>query len=294
MVLICFLTYLKFDIIFWLIFPYFFKIKYGSSNKDSSMKVDYAVDGTGEAVVFIHGLSDSLNYWQFLTENLKKDFQIIRFNLRGHGGSELGNDEITMDTYINDLNNILIELKIKKANLVGFSLGGAVALGFTIKYPDKVSSMVMMSSFFKCNSHLEDVFSEFEDALDGGFGEFFDMILPKVLCPEVIQGKSEELQILKEISSKNNSVSAIRKAIEAGSQFNVENRLSEINVPTLIVAGKYDGLCLLSMQEEVHEKIKGSELIVFDNVEHNLLVGENNQKILEILQDFLSKKRKNK
>ena len=74
----------------------------------------------------------------------------------------------------------------------------------------------------------------------------------------------------------------------------MENRLSEINVPTLILAGKYDGLCLLSMQEEVHEKIKGSELIVFDNVKHNLLVGENNQKILEILQDFLSKKRKNK
>ena len=94
------------------------------------MKVDYTVDGTGEAVVFIHGLSDDLTYWQLLTEYLKKNFQIIRFNLRGHGGSDLGEDEITMDTYINDLNNILIELNIEKVNLIGFSIGGAIAMGF--------------------------------------------------------------------------------------------------------------------------------------------------------------------
>lgn len=54
------------------------------------MKLDYTVDGTGDAIVFIHGLSDDLNYWQVLAEHLKNDFQVIRFNLRGHGGSQLG------------------------------------------------------------------------------------------------------------------------------------------------------------------------------------------------------------
>ena len=258
------------------------------------MKVDYTVDGIGEAVVFIHGLSDDLTYWQLLTEYLKKNFQIIRFNLRGHGGSDLGEDEITMDTYINDLNNILIELNIEKVNLIGFSIGGAIAMGFAIKYPDKVSSIVVMSSFSKCNSHIEGIFSKFENALDNGFGEFYDVILPMVLRPDVIQSNFEELQMLKEISSKKNNVLAIRKAIGACLQFNVENQLAEINVPTLILAGKYDEMCLLSMQENIHENIGGSKLIVFDNVKHNLLVGKNNLEILKILQNFLDKKRKEK
>lgn len=53
-------------------------------------------------------------------------------------------------------------------------------------------------------------------------------------------------------------------------------------------------MCLLSMQENIHENISGSKLIVFDNVKHNLLVGKNNLEILKILQNFLDKKRKEK
>ena len=125
-------------------------------------------------------------------------------------------------------------------------------------------------------------------------GKYRDVILPMVLCPDVIQSNFEELQMLKEISSKKNNVLAIRKAIGACLQFNVENQLAEINVPTLILAGKYDEMCLLSMQENIHENIGGSKLIVFDNVKHNLLVGKNNLEILKILQNFLDKKRKEK
>lgn len=60
-----------------------------------------------------------------------------------------GDEEITISTYTNDLNNILIDLCIGKVNLVGFSMGGAIALDFAIKYPSKVSSIVLMSGFFK-------------------------------------------------------------------------------------------------------------------------------------------------
>ena len=198
-----------------------------------------------------------------------------------------GDEEITISTYTNDLNNILIDLCIGKVNLVGFSMGGAIALDFAIKYPSKVSSIVLMSGFSKCDSHLAGIFSKFENALDKGFNEFYDVILPMVLCPDVIQNNFEELQMIKEFSSQNANVLAIQKAIGAGLQFNIENRL-----PVLILAGKYDDICLLSMQTDVCKKIKCAELIVFDNVKHNLLIGKNNLKISEILQEFLNKKRK--
>jgi pimeloyl-ACP methyl ester carboxylesterase len=57
----------------------------------------------------------------------------------------------------------------------------------------------------------------------------------------------------------------------------------------LILAGKYDGMSLLSFQESMHDKIKNSQMVVFDNVKHNLLVGKNNIEILKILKNFLKK-----
>ena len=60
--------------------------------------------------------------------------------LRGHGESELGDGEITIDTYVDDLHNLLEELNISKVNLIGFSLGSAVAIDFTVKYPQNVES----------------------------------------------------------------------------------------------------------------------------------------------------------
>ena len=72
---------------------------------------------------------------------------------------------------------------------------------------------------------------------------------------------------------------------------NIEDKLSDITVPTLILAGKYDEITLMDVQKRMHEKIKGSEMIIFDNAKHNLLVGKNNEEILNILKNFYKKRK---
>ena len=253
------------------------------------MNLNYVVEGSGETLVFIHGLSDSLLYWEFLATNLKKDFQVLRMDLRGHGQSELGSDEITLDVYVNDLANLLDELNISKANLIGFSLGGAIALDFAVRYPQKVSSLVLMSSFYSCDDYLEDVLNQFKNALSTSFEDFYDLILPMVLCKDVIEENKEDLNMLKEMASKTANMQAYIKAVDVCLSVDVEDELSEIDVSSLILAGKYDEISLLDKQRMLHEKIKKSELIVFDDAKHNLLVGKNNEKILRILNEFLKK-----
>lgn len=253
------------------------------------MNLNYKVEGKGNSLVFIHGLSDSLLYWEILTSHLKNDHEVIRMDLRGHGGSELGNDEITIDTYVEDLNNLLNELNVSSAGLIGFSLGGAIALDFALKYPDKVNSLVLMSSFYKIDEHLVNIFKQFKNALSISFEEFYDLILPMVLCPSVIEKNREELEMLKQLASITANVDAYIKAIDAERDFNIEDDLSKINVPTLILAGKYDDITLVDSQEELQRRIKDSQLIVLDDVKHNLLIGKNNEKILGILKGFFKK-----
>lgn len=248
--------------------------------------MNYKLEGSGKKLVFIHGLSDNLLYWEFLASNLQDSYQVLRFDLRGHGESELGNEEITIDTYVDDLNNLLDELNISKANLIGFSLGGAVALDFAIKYPQKVDSLVLMSTFYKVDDELRTTLNQFKNSLNSGFEEFYDIILPRVLCPDVIDENKKDLELLKEMASQNANVEAYIKAVDVCLNFNGEGYLSKINIPTLILAGKYDDISTLDMQKELNSEIGNSKLIVFDDVKHNLLIGENNAKILKILKDF--------
>ena len=203
------------------------------------MKLNYVVEGKGEPLIFLHGLSDDLRYWEVLTSTLKKKYQVIRLDLRGHGESELGDEDITIDTYADDLKNLLDDLKMDAGNLIGFSLGGVVAMDFAIRYPDYVSSIVamdfairypdyvssivLMSTFVKCDENITATLNQFKRELDRGYDEFYDFMIPKVLCPEVIEKNREELEMLKQISSQNANVDAYKKAVDACLNFNVEN-----------------------------------------------------------------------
>ena len=246
--------------------------------------MNYKIEGNGETLVFIHGLSDSLIYWEFLASNLKRDYQVLRYDLRGHGDCELGDDEITMDTYVGDLYNLLGELNIDDVVLVGFSLGGAIALDFAVKYPEIVSSLVLMSTFHKADGHLVEVLNNFKKALNDSFNKFYDLILPMVLCPNVIDDNKNELELLKEIASQNANTEAYINAVDVCLDFDIEDELSKINIPTLILAGQYDEISPLKLQKEMQSKINDSRLIVFEDTKHNLLVGKNNEKILNILK----------
>lgn len=255
-----------------------------------NFKLNYVAEGEGETILFIHGLSDNLLYWEVLANILKNDYRVIRVDLRGHGETPLGSDEITINVYSRDLKNLLDELGIDKVNLIGFSLGGAVALDFAIKYCETVSSLVVMSSFSKCDEYLKKTFTEFKTSLSGGFEEFYDYMIPKVLCPEVIENNLKELEMLKQISSKTANVEAYIKATDACLNFNVDCELSRIDVPALILSGRYDEICPTRYQENLENKIKNSKLIVLDNVKHNLLVGKNNSVISKFLNDFIKNK----
>ena len=253
--------------------------------------MNYKIDGAGEAIVFIHGLSDSLLYWEFLANNLKKDYQVLRIDLRGHGETERGNNEITIDLLCEDLRNLLDELYIENINLVGFSLGSAVALDFTIRYPQMVSSLVLMSGFYKPDEQSKDILSQFKSALNSSFDEFYDLLFSMSLCPSVIENNREELAFLKKFASQTADMDAYIQSVDACLNFDVEDKLSQIDAPTLILAGKYDEILPLSSQQDLKNNIKNSKLVVFDDVKHNLLVGKNKEKILSILKSFIKKER---
>ncbi len=128
------------------------------------VKLHYLIQGRGEPVVLIHGLHSSAELnWQLpgVFGELAKDHQVIALDLPGHGRSDKPTKE---DAYglqvVEDLILLLDHLKIKKAHIVGYSLGGMVAVKLMATHPDRVlSGTVGGMGWFREGSALQKVWA---------------------------------------------------------------------------------------------------------------------------------------
>jgi len=108
----------------------------------NGVKIAYFVQGKGEPVVLIHGwLSSAGINWLLpgISDSLAKDYQVIGIDVRGHGLSDKPlKEEAYGPELVEDVVRLLDHLKIKKAHIVGYSMGGIIAGNFMAKHPDRV------------------------------------------------------------------------------------------------------------------------------------------------------------
>jgi alpha/beta hydrolase fold len=108
------------------------------------VKISYSIQGQGEPVILIHGwLSSGWINWQLpgTAGLLAKDFQVITIDVRGHGNSDKPTkDEAYGLELVEDVVRVMDHLKIKKAHLVGYSMGGIITAKFLAKHPDRARS----------------------------------------------------------------------------------------------------------------------------------------------------------
>ena len=255
----------------------------------NDITINYELEGEGKTIVFVHGLSDSLAYWKVLSETLKNDYQTLIYDLRGHGESSDDDRNTTIDLYQEDLYQLLKALNIENSVFVGLSLGGNVILDLAVNHPEMVKGLIVMSSFPEHDEKLKKIFDDFDNAIDEGFVEFFDTILPYTLTEDLLEEHKELLESVKHEAAKTANLEGIKKGINAGYGFNLTDRLDEINVPTIVIAGGEDNLTSLDIQRKISDNIKDSELIILEKTKHNILIGRNIEKVLNIINDFMSK-----
>jgi 3-oxoadipate enol-lactonase len=104
----------------------------------------YEVQGSGPAVVLIHGMSLDTRMWDDQFDEFAKKYRVIRYDMRGFGKSDTpdGNPY----SHHEDLQALLEHLSIRSATVVGLSLGGRVAVDFTLSFPEMVSALVTVDS----------------------------------------------------------------------------------------------------------------------------------------------------
>ena len=109
--------------------------------------VAYKMFGRGDPLILFNGASDSMDAWDpsFLT-GISSNHTVIVFDQRGIGNSTVGSKPYTYQQLANDTAGLLDALKIPKANVMGYSLGGHIAQAFTISHPEKVNRLILVAT----------------------------------------------------------------------------------------------------------------------------------------------------
>ncbi len=103
----------------------------------------YIEKGSGEPLIMLHGNGESKEYFEHQIPYFAKDYRVIAPDTRGHGETPKGTKPFKLWQFAEDLKDFMDEKGIEKANLLGFSDGGNIALLFALKYPEKVSRMIL-------------------------------------------------------------------------------------------------------------------------------------------------------
>lgn len=116
----------------------------------NGLKLYYEVHGSGEPVVLLHGAFMTItNNWTGWLGELAKTRKVIAVEMQGHGRTADIERDISQGNLADDVAGLLDHLKIPQADLIGYSMGGGVAMQCAIRYPDKVRKVVVISSAFR-------------------------------------------------------------------------------------------------------------------------------------------------
>jgi pimeloyl-ACP methyl ester carboxylesterase len=251
------------------------------------IEMAYQVLGQGEPLMMIPGLSATMDEWspRFL-EDLSNSFQVIIFDNRGMGETSGGSEEFTIDRFADDLAGLMDALGIARANVLGWSMGGDVALDFAVRHPDKLDRLIVYAGDCGGTQRVftEEVYRELEMLADPDLdpSEYFSILFPEEWMashPDFWQ----DFAGIEETSSPEN----IRKQSEAYVNWEgVYDQLPDIARPTLVATGTEDISTPPENSLILAARIPGSWLVRFEGAGHGLMY-QYPDEFAQIITDFV-------
>lgn len=108
-----------------------------------NIKLAYIEKGEGKPLILLHGNGENSEYFQYQIEYFSRFFRVLAVDSRGHGKSERGSGELTLQRIADDLLGLMDKLSIDRADILGFSDGGNIALLFALQHQDRIRKLVV-------------------------------------------------------------------------------------------------------------------------------------------------------
>jgi pimeloyl-ACP methyl ester carboxylesterase len=249
----------------------------------NGLKMYYEIHGKGDPVVLLHGSFMTItNNWTAMIPQLSKSRQVIAVEMQGHGRTADIDRDFSYENLADDIAALLDDLKIKRADLLGYSLGGGVAMQVAIRHPEKVRKVVSISAAFRHDGLVKEAVEAF----------------PR-MEPGMFKGSPIETEYKRLSPTPDKFDTFVKRVVQMAIKpydFGAE-KLKATKAPILFIHGDADGVRLDHIAEmfrskggEIHGDLRPrseSRLAILPNATHITLM-DRLDVIVPMVNDFLN------
>ncbi|HET7578653.1 MAG TPA: 2-succinyl-6-hydroxy-2,4-cyclohexadiene-1-carboxylate synthase [Bacillales bacterium] len=256
--------------------------------------VNVVCEGGGSPFVVLHGFTGAASNWASFFPSWSKHFQVIAPDIIGHGESEAPIDpgRYTMDRAADDLVGLLDQLGIAKTHMLGYSMGGRLALTFAVRHPDRVRSLILESSSpgLKTEQERSERMERDEalaDRIEQIGVETFVEEWEKV--PLFATQSAEVREMLRKQRAKNREIGLANslRGMGTGAQKTLWKELSSLEVPVKLIVGELD-VKFRQIAREMQESFPNAEIDTVPETGH-AIHAENPRFFDKIVEEWIIK-----
>jgi len=263
--------------------------------KVNGISINYRVQGKGEPLVLIMGYSGDQTGWMFQTGAFMKHYRVITFDNRGVGKTDKPTGAYSTKMMADDTVGLMDHLGIKKAHVLGMSMGGMIAQAVAIGYPQRIDRLVLACTYAG-RSGPSGLSPEYPKAL--GFDENYTdddaRSMPILKVVNSLYSLAFNRLVFKimfvpmaKIQARLNGNTGLHGQLEAVLAHNTLDNLPAVKVPTLVICGTKDRVIRPSSSEVIAKLIPNAKLVQIDGGSHAFNIemsGRFNREVLSFLR----------
>jgi 3-oxoadipate enol-lactonase len=238
-------------------------------------------------VVLIHAVGVDLTYWGDQIEMLQASYDVVAYDLPGHGGSAKPAKGFGFADAVATLTQVITDAAAGPAHIIGLSVGGMIAQNFALARPDLVRSLVLVDTI---STFPDTVRTAFHDRAkltrSGGMGAILQQTLERWFTADFIKRRPDVVdRTTKTLLADDPEIHAAMWEMIA--TLDTAPRLPTIDKPTLVVVGEHDPSTPVAAARAIAERIPGAVLHIVPDASHMAPLEKPSQ-VNDILQGFLA------
>jgi 3-oxoadipate enol-lactonase len=238
--------------------------------KANGIEMYYTLDGPAGApvVTLSHSLATDLSMWDPQMAALTARYRVLRYDTRGHGGTEVPATAYTLDQLADDARALLQALGIARTHWVGLSMGGMIGQTLALKHPELFASLSLCDTSSRIPAEAKPLWADrIKTAETQGMEPLVEPTLARWLTAPFREQRRDVVdQVAKMIRST--PPKGYAGCCHAIADLDLTDRISAIKLPTFVIVGEDDQGTPVAASRVMNERIKGSELVILPSAAH--------------------------
>jgi 3-oxoadipate enol-lactonase len=243
-----------------------------------------------KSIIFVHGFPYDHTMWREQINDLSEKYFCVAYDIRGLGESSVGDGQYTMESFVDDLEIIINELKLDKPIFCGLSMGGYIGLRALERFEENFSAVILCDTKAEADNNEGKLkrAAAIKRISTEGLAPFVKDFIANCYGDHYKQNNKDDFEKQIVNSSSFDPIGVKGSLIAMLGRNDTTEYLSKIKIPALVICGEFDSLTPPAVMKPMAEKINGAGFVVIKNSGHMSPI-ENPKEVNEAITKFLAR-----